>query len=66
MEFSRSMRARAPSPSKLNSVRQLHRKWHSSSRSTFVPGEPVCRTAEAINRTGACRSTRAPASLERR
>src|SRR6516225_8297068 len=27
-----------------------------SPRSTFVPGEPVVPTAEAINGTGACRS----------
>src|SRR5215471_14940476 len=27
-----------------------------TSRSTFVPGEPASRTAEAINGAGACRS----------
>ena len=32
------------------------KSWHSSSRSTFVPGEPVVPTAEAIKGTGACRS----------
>jgi hypothetical protein len=56
MEFSRSARARAPSPSKLNSVCSLHRNWHSSSRSTFVPGEPVVPTAKAIKGSDACRS----------
>ena len=59
MEFSRSTRARAPSPSKLNSVRR-------DVEVDVVPGEPVGRTAEAIDGAGAHRSTRAPVSLERR
>jgi hypothetical protein len=42
MEFSRSTRARAPSPSKLNSVRST------CVEIDVVPGEPVVRTAEAI------------------
>src|SRR3954470_4135592 len=42
MEFSRSARARAPSPSKLNSVRIANVEID------IVPGEPVSRTAEAI------------------
>src|SRR5215472_17104600 len=45
MEFSRSTRARAPSPSKLNSVRSVE--------VDVVPGEPADRTAEAIDGTGA-------------
>ena len=44
------MRARAPSPSKLNSVRIAFVEID------IVPGEPVVPTAEAIKGTGACRS----------
>ena|ERR1041385_474815 len=40
----------APSPSKLNSVRSLIVEVD------VLPGEPVSRTAEAIDGTGACRS----------
>src|SRR6266571_1427767 len=62
MEFSRSARARAPSPSKLNSVRSpvrsrlaaarrlLAQKRHGLVEVDVLPGEPVCRTAEAIER----------------
>jgi hypothetical protein len=56
MEFSRSARARAPSPSKLNSVRIANVEID------IVPGEPVSRTATGLrpalpsNGTGACRS----------
>src|SRR6476661_7997993 len=41
-----------------NSTAYVHctTSWHRSSRSTFVPGEPVVPTAEAIKGTGACRS----------
>jgi hypothetical protein len=48
MEFSRSTRARAPSPSKLNSVRRRGRRC---SRRAGWPDGP-----KAINGTGACRS----------
>jgi hypothetical protein len=45
MEFSRSTRARAPSPSKLNSVRPLHQKLAQLVEVDVLPGEPVSRTA---------------------
>src|ERR1700746_2154978 len=44
MEFSRSTRARAPSPSKLNSVRIAFAEID------IVPGEPGSRTSEDIER----------------
>src|SRR5262249_36570796 len=54
MEFSRSARAQAPSPSKLNSVRPL------IAEVDVVPGEPVVPTTHAVSwaikGTGACRS----------
>jgi len=57
MEFSRS----APTD-----ARSLKTQQRATPRSTFVPGEPTVRTAMAIDGAGACRSARAPASLERR
>jgi hypothetical protein len=59
MEFSRSTRVRDPyrleRPVLQNSTAYAAvPEWHSSSRSTFVPGEPVVPTAEAIKGTGAC------------
>ena len=61
MEFSRSTRARAPGPSKLNSVRLSIVEVDVDSRRAGWPDG-----SRAIDGTGACRSTRAPASLERR
>src|SRR5437763_4132725 len=50
MEFSRSARARAPSPSKLNSVRLLLVEID------IVPGEPACPDGRSHQGAGACRS----------
>src|SRR5205085_11396010 len=56
MEFSRSARARAPSPSKLNSVRSLCLELHSSSRSTLFQASRLAGRPKPSNGTGACRS----------
>ena len=50
MEFSRSMRARAPSPSKLNSARIADVEVD------VIPGEPAIPTTEVIKGASACRS----------